>query len=208
MSELAPDADVDGRPQHLTIRPLCTELRRRLELPDSDARVSPQALRTCLRSLAENFGSGTEKRSMLQIQGHGPRQPARRPASPVVADPDHLRAASRDGAGGAGHGCWPICRPATRESSLIVECKARDLLDAIDADLDLKTTLRDPATALEHALLYMHDNRVLELDKGRSVFRSAMTIQTDPAAGQAPLQQGRFRAAARTSTASARCRRT
>ena len=57
----------------------------------------------------------------------------------------------------------------SRESSLIVECKARDLLDAIDADLDLKTTLRDPATALEHALLYMHDNRVLELDKGRSV---------------------------------------
>ena len=52
-----------------------------------------------------------------------------------------------------------------RESSLIVECKARDLLDAIDADLDLKTTLRDPAAALEHALLYMHENRVLELDR-------------------------------------------
>jgi ATP-dependent DNA helicase RecQ len=29
-------------------------------------------------------------------------------------------------------------------------------------------------------LLYLHENRVVELDKGRSVFRSAMTIQTDP----------------------------
>ena len=30
-------------------------------------------------------------------------------------------------------------------------------------------------------LPHMHDNRVLELDKGRWVFRPAMTIQTDPA---------------------------
>jgi hypothetical protein len=70
----------------------------------------------------------------------------------------------------------------SRESSLIVECKARDLLDAIDGDLELRSNLRDPAAALEHALLYMHDNGVVELDKGRSVFRSAMTIQTDPQA--------------------------
>ena len=69
-----------------------------------------------------------------------------------------------------------------RESSLIVECKARDLLDAIDADIDLRSNLRDPAAALESALLYMHENRVVELDRGRSVFRSAMTILTDPVA--------------------------
>lgn len=48
-----------------------------------------------------------------------------------------------------------------RESSLIVECKARDLLDAIDADIDLRSNLRDPAAALESALLYMHENRVV-----------------------------------------------
>ena len=179
MAELAPDADVDGGQQHLTMRPLCTELRRRLELPDGSPKVSPQIVRSCLRSLADSFGTGTEKRSMLQIQSHGP---------------DSLRVVL--------HRSWSqirtICerRRATahvvlvkllselpagsRESSLIVECKARDLLDAIDADLELKSTLRDPAAAMEHALLYLHDNRVLELDKGRSVFRSAMTIQTDP----------------------------
>jgi ATP-dependent DNA helicase RecQ len=34
-----------------------------------------------------------------------------------------------------------------REAGLIIECKARDLLDAIDADLELMGTLRDPPTA-------------------------------------------------------------
>jgi len=180
MSERAPDADVDGGQQHLTMRPLCTELRRRLELPDSDERVSPQVVRNCLRSLAESFGSGAEQRSMLQIQSHGPdslRVVLHRPWSQIRTICERRRATAQ----------VVLARlmselPAgSRESSPIVECKARDLLDAIDADLDLKTTLRDPAAAMEHALLYMHDNRVLELDKGRSVFRSAMTIQTDPA---------------------------
>ena len=180
MSERAPDADVDGGQQHLTMRPLCTELRRRLELPDSDAQVSPQVVRNCLRSLAESFGSGAEKRSMLQIQSHGPdslRVVLHRPWSQIRTICERRRATAQV----VLTKLLSELPAGSRESSLIVECKARDLLDAIGADLDLKTTLRDPAAALEHALLYMHDNRVLELDKGRSVFRSAMTIQTDPA---------------------------
>jgi len=191
MSELAPDADVDGGQQHLTIRPLCTELRRRLELPDSDARVSPQVLRSCLRSLAENFGSGTEKRSMLQIQSHGPdslRVVLHRPWSQIRTICERRRATAQVVLAKLLAGL-PV---GTREASFIVECKARDLLDAIDADLDLKTSLRDPAAAMEHALLYMHDNRVLELDKGRSVFRSAMTIQTDPADGKRRFNKDDF----------------
>jgi len=180
MAELAPDADVEGGQQHLTMRPLCTELRRRLEVPDGSPKVSPQIVRSCLRSLADSFGTGTEKRSMLQIQSHGPdslRVVLHRPWPQIRTICERRRATAH----------VVLARllselPAgSRESSLIVECKARELLDAIDADLDLKSTLRDPAAALEHALLYLHDNRVLELDKGRSVFRSAMTIQTDPA---------------------------
>jgi len=197
MAELAPDADVDAAPQHLSVRPLCTELRRRMGLNDSDGRVNPQAIRSCLRSLSENFGSGTEKRSMLQMRGRGA---------------DSLEIVL--------HRTWPqirtICElrravaqvvlarllasvPAgSRESSLIVECKSRDLLDAIDSDLELKSRrLREPDLALEHALLYMHENRVIEMDKGRSVFRSAMTLKLDAAAPKrrftkedfAPLQE-------------------
>lgn len=191
MSERAPDADVDGGQQHLTIKPLCTELRRRLKLPDNDARVSPQILRSCLRSLAENFGSGNQKRSMFQIQSHGVesvRVVLNRPWSQVKTICELRRATAQVVLAKLLNGL-PL---GTKEVSFIVECKAKDLLDAIDGDLVLKTTLHDPATALEHALLYMHDNQVLELDKGRSVFRSAMTIQTDPAEGKRRFNKDDF----------------
>jgi ATP-dependent DNA helicase RecQ len=39
---------LDGSPQHLTIRPLCTELRRRMGLADGRPAVSPQIVRSCL----------------------------------------------------------------------------------------------------------------------------------------------------------------
>ena len=45
----------------------------------------------------------------------------------------------------------------------------RELIDAITSDIELKHSVTDPAAALEHALLYLHDNRVLELDPSRSV---------------------------------------
>jgi ATP-dependent DNA helicase RecQ len=137
MSELAPDADVDGGQQHLTMRPLCTELRRRLGLPEGDTRVSPQIVRSCLRSLADSFGTGTEKRSMLQIQSHGPdslRVVLHRPWSQIRTICERRRATAQ-----VVLARLLLAVPAgSRESSFIVECKARDLLDAIDADLDLK----------------------------------------------------------------------
>jgi ATP-dependent DNA helicase RecQ len=179
MSERAPDADLDGIPQHLTIRPLCSELRRRMGLAEGDSRVSPRIVRKCLDSLSVNFGAGSERRSMMQVRGHGPdsmRVVLHRPWSQIRKICERRRATAQ----------VMLSRlvaelPAgSRESSLIVECKSRDLIDAINGDLDLKSNLTDPAGAVEHALLYMHDNGVVELDKGRSVFRAAMTIQIDP----------------------------
>jgi len=179
MSERAPDAELDGSPQHLTIRPLCTELRRRMGLAEGDARVSPRIVRKCLDSLSVNFGAGAERRSMMQVRGHGPdsmRVVLHRPWSQIRTICERRRATAQ----------VMLSRlvaelPAgSRESSLIVECKSRNLIDAINGDLELRSNLTDPAAAVEHALLYMHDNGVVELDKGRSVFRSAMTIQTDP----------------------------
>lgn len=71
MAELAPDAAMDAASQHLSLRPLCTELRRRLQCAESDAIAHPQRLRKCLRSMAEPFGAGADKRSMLSVQGVG-----------------------------------------------------------------------------------------------------------------------------------------
>jgi ATP-dependent DNA helicase RecQ len=176
MCEGAPDADAGQDPQILGVRPICTELRKRL--PHRSKQITSESLRACIRSLSESFGSGAEKRSMLDsrplgldsmsITVHRPwRQireicARRRAVSQVVLS--HLMRQIPE---------------ESRESSHRIECKARDLLEAIEQDLELKGQLREPATALEHALLYMHENKVLELDKGRSVFRSAMTISIE-----------------------------
>jgi ATP-dependent DNA helicase RecQ len=181
MSEHAPDAEAGGSAQHMSVRPICTELRRRLGISDGDPSVTPQILRACLRSLSENFGAAGERRSMMHIRSLGPdslRVTLRRPWFQIKEICERRRAVAQVVLGRL----LAELPTGVRESSLIVECKARDLLDAIDADVVLRSNLRDPAAALESALLYMHENRVVELDRGRSVFRSAMTILTDPVA--------------------------
>ncbi len=176
MAELAPDADSDGAAQVLGIRAMCSELRHRLELPAGDPAVNPARLNKCLRSLAEPFGSDAQRRASLQTRRIGA---------------DSLRVELRRG--------WreirEICEkrqavagvvlaallgklPAgTRQADLVVECKAQELLGAIDADLALRAGLREPAVALEHALLYLHENDVIQLGNGRAMFRAAMTIE-------------------------------
>jgi hypothetical protein len=63
---------------------------------------------------------------------------------------------------------------------------------AITSDIELKHAIEDPAAALEHALLYLHDNRVLELDRGRAVFHSAMTIEVNAAAARRRFNKDDF----------------
>jgi ATP-dependent DNA helicase RecQ len=194
MAEQAPDADATGDEQVLNVRPVCTELRRRMGLSATEGQVTPDRILACLRSMAENFGSTTHKRSLLRTRG-------------------------REAVGIVLHRAWSwirgVCErrrsvaqvvlrrlldalPAgAKGTDLIVECKARDLLDAIQSDVELRHTIRQPALALEHALLYLHDNQVLQLDRGRAIFRSAMTIAVNPDAARrrfgkddfAPLEQ-------------------
>lgn len=176
MTELAPDADTDGTPQLLSIRPMCSELRRRLALPEGDPAVNPAQLYKCIRSLTEPFGSGHELRSSMQVRRVGVdslRIVLHRSWSNIREICERRRAVSHVV---LAHLMSKV--PAeTRQAHYLVECKAKELLDAIDADLDLRASVREPATALEHALLYLHETGVIQLDKGRAVFRAAMTIE-------------------------------
>lgn len=172
----APDANPGQGPQLLSIRAVCTELRKRL--PHRSKYITAEALRSCFRSLSESFGSGSEKRSMLDSRPLGSESLAvtvHRPWRQIRDICARRRAVSKVV---LSHLLGQISGEG-RETAHRIECKARDLLHAIEQDLELKQELREPVIALEHALLYMHENKVLELDKGRSVFRSAMTISVD-----------------------------
>ncbi len=180
MAELAPDAVVDDAPQLLGVRAMCSELRRRLALDVGDPQVHPQRLHKCLRSLAESFGSDGNRRASMQ---------ARRIGADSLRVELHRRwreireiCEKRQATARVVLAALLARLPTdTRQANVLVECKARELLDAIDADLALRASLRDPAVALEHALLWLHENDVIQLDKGRAVFRAAMTIELDAA---------------------------
>ncbi|MDE2887594.1 MAG: RecQ family ATP-dependent DNA helicase [Gemmatimonadota bacterium] len=82
---------------------------------------------------------------------------------------DHLRS------------CLP---PNTRGTDLLAETTLGNLLNAINSDIDLKSRVRHPEKLLDRALLWLHEQEVIRLNKGLAVFRPAMTIRlTDETRG-------------------------
>ena len=64
-----------------------------------------------------------------------------------------------------------------RGLDLMVETTVSRLTRAIETDLELKNQVRFPDKLLDCALLWLHEQEILRLNKGLTVFRPAMTIQ-------------------------------
>ena len=67
-----------------------------------------------------------------------------------------------------------------RGTDLLAETTFGKLLDAIRADLILQARAREPEKLLDRALLWLHEQEVIRLNKGLSVFRPAMSIHLSP----------------------------
>ena len=138
MAEQAPDADQDEAQQHLNLRAVCTELRERLKLDNEKTQLDPTQVRACLRSMADGFGSGNEKRSMIDLQPLGDdtlRVTLRRPWSQIRRICELRRAVAQ----------VTLNRllaeiPDGVKSACLVECKAQVLMDALSDDLILNTS--------------------------------------------------------------------
>ena len=70
--------------------------------------------------------------------------------------------------------CLP---PNSRGTDLLAETTLGKLLDAITSDIVLKSRVRNPEKLLDRALLWLHEQEVIRLNKGLAVFRPAMTIR-------------------------------
>ena len=70
--------------------------------------------------------------------------------------------------------------PKSRGTDLLAETTLGNLLTAIRSDLQLASEVRNFPRLLDHALLWLHEQEVIQLNKGLSVFRPAMTIQLAP----------------------------
>ena len=72
------------------------------------------------------------------------------------------------------------CLPSgSRGTDLLAETTLGRLLEALEADLVLKSRAKHPEKLLERALLWLHEQEVIRLHKGLAVFRPAMTIRLE-----------------------------
>ncbi|MZR15001.1 RecQ family ATP-dependent DNA helicase [Maritimibacter sp. DP07] len=70
-----------------------------------------------------------------------------------------------------------------RRKDIPVETTLGDLLAAINSDALLRASVNDPSKLMDRALLWLHEQQVVTLGKGLSVFRSAMTLHINPKGG-------------------------
>ncbi len=68
----------------------------------------------------------------------------------------------------------------SRGTDLLAETTLSKLLTAIRSDMTLASEVRDPARLMDRALLWLHEQEVIRLNRGLTVFRPAMTIRLKP----------------------------
>jgi ATP-dependent DNA helicase RecQ len=68
----------------------------------------------------------------------------------------------------------------TRGTDLLAETTLGNLLAALNADLAMKAVAKDTSKLLDRALLWLHEQEAIRLNKGLAVFRPAMTIHLAP----------------------------
>ena len=70
------------------------------------------------------------------------------------------------------------CLPqGQRGTDLLAETTLGKLHSALESDLILKGQMKEPTKLLDRALLWLHEQEVIRLNKGLAVFRPAMTIR-------------------------------
>ncbi len=68
---------------------------------------------------------------------------------------------------------------ASQGVDLLAETTLGKLLAALKSDLALKAAMKDPRKLLDRALLWLHEQEIIRLNKGLAVFRPAMTIRLE-----------------------------
>jgi len=173
LPELAPDADTNEW-QELNLRNLCQGVKDRI-----GRETIVEDLLALLRAMSQPFGNTQAERPSFELK---------------KVTRDHYRVRLRRS--------WQQIReisekrrdisqillsfflgklpPEVRGADLLVESKAGELCEVLRNDITLGGQLRDEAKALEQGLLYLDRIKSIHLDRGRTVFRSAMTIQIFP----------------------------
>ncbi len=93
------------------------------------------------------------------------------------SDLEELASRRREGAKRLLDHLLACLQPGSRGLDLLAETTLGKLLEAITSDLFIESS--NPEKLLHHALLWLHDQEAIRLNKGLAVFRPAMTIRLE-----------------------------
>lgn len=174
LPELAPDAG-SGDWQDVNLRGLCQELKTR-----TGRDFIPEQLMQLLHSLARPFGDNAKNRKAMfdvRLLRREILKVRLLRSWPNIRD---IAAKRRAVSAVMLRSLLERLDDKLRGVDLRVECKIGEMAAALKEDLEVGPNLKDDLTAIDAGLLYLHDNGVLILDRGKTVFRSAMTIRIYP----------------------------
>jgi ATP-dependent DNA helicase RecQ len=176
LREEAPDAG-DGQWQKLSLRHINQAL-----LDAGHAQSNPEILRNLLASLARDGKGLAGGKGSLQLRYRGQDQYAvsLQRDWPALVKTAELRQAVAGVALAAIIARIPPQTPASADC--LVEFAAEDITGALLQDMVLFGEIKDALAAVERALNFLHEQRVITLQKGLAVFRQAMTIEVLPEA--------------------------
>jgi ATP-dependent DNA helicase RecQ len=174
LREAAPDMAA-GEASVLHLRHLSQRLHG-----DGHPQARPELLSRLLRSLAADgrrdddpAGEGGAAMSLRTLDAETTQLTLRRPWSEI----QRMAQLRRAGAQRLLEHWLGTLAEGARGSDLLASTTLGKLLAAINDDLALRAQLRDPRRLLDRALLWLHEQEVLRLGKGLTVFRPAMTIR-------------------------------
>ncbi|HKU87672.1 MAG TPA: ATP-dependent helicase, partial [Casimicrobiaceae bacterium] len=185
LAEQAPDASGEGWLE-LGVRALCQRVR-----DDTGLDVLPDELLRLLRMLGQPFGDAGAERTRFEVRKRTRDQYRARLTCPWREIAEHTEARIAAAKSLLEHllGRLP---PAVAGADLLIEAKMGELCEALRSDMSLLGVVRDEATACQRALLYLDSMGALVLDRGRAVFRTAMTIRVLPEASRRRFTKADF----------------
>jgi len=186
LQEHAPDAG-NGEWQTLSLRHLNQSL-----LNGGHENSNPETLRLLLNSLAKDGKGLANKKGSLTLKHRGQDHYAvklNRGWTALIATADIRQAVAKVALDGIIGRIPEQSKPC---GDLLVDFSAEDLLAALKQDLVTSAEVKDPLAAIERALNFLHELKIITLQKGLAVFRSAMTIEVLPEAKGRKYNKGDF----------------
>ncbi len=181
LREAAPDAD-DGEATPLNLAATCQALR-----DCGHASVRPDVIEGLLRGMAQDGRDMEGGRGNLHVRraSRGSLFVRLQRSFPVVEKTADIR---RQGAERLMSHLINKVPKGVHGKDIPVETTLGDLLAAINGDAMLRGAVNDPNKLMDRALLWLHEQQVVTLGKGLSVFRPAITLHLDPKGGKFTVQ--------------------